>query len=62
VQIGALGTFRLFDVGGLVAVIGLVIAFAAASVRNTRVLYQAEPLPGRAQAGAVDASIVARAS
>ena len=62
VDIGALGTFRLFDVGGVVAVIGLVIAFVAASVRNTRMLYRAEPLPGRAPVAAVDAPIVARAS
>jgi phosphatidylglycerophosphate synthase len=62
VQVGALGTFRLFDVGGVLAATGLLIAFVAASVRNARVLYQAEPLPGRAQTAAVDAPIVARAS
>ena len=36
---------RLFDVGGVVALAGLTIAFATAAVRNTRVLHRAEPLP-----------------
>jgi hypothetical protein len=34
---------RLFDVAGLAATIGLVMAFIAAAVQNTRRLYQAEP-------------------
>ena len=38
-------TVRLFDVGGLVAIAGLAIAFGAAAVRNTRALHRAEPLP-----------------
>jgi phosphatidylglycerophosphate synthase len=62
VQIGTLGTFRLFDIGGVVAVIGLLVAFVAASVRNGRVLYRAEPLPCDSHAAAPDASIVASAS
>lgn len=41
------GPFQLFDVGGVVAVAGLVVAFLAAVVRNTRALYLAEPLPPR---------------
>jgi archaetidylinositol phosphate synthase len=36
---------RLLDVSGLVAVAGLVVAFVASAVRNTRALYLAEPLP-----------------
>ncbi|HUR32616.1 MAG TPA: CDP-alcohol phosphatidyltransferase family protein [Vicinamibacterales bacterium] len=36
---------RLFDLGGIAAAMGLVIAFAVAAVRNTRALYLAEPLP-----------------
>jgi len=36
---------RLFDVGGIVAVAGMIGAFAASAVRNTRALYLAEPLP-----------------
>jgi len=37
--------FLLLDVGGIVATAGLLVAFVAASVRNTRSLYLAEPLP-----------------
>jgi archaetidylinositol phosphate synthase len=36
---------RLLDVGGLVAIAGLIIAFIASAIRNTRALYLAEPLP-----------------
>jgi archaetidylinositol phosphate synthase len=36
---------RLLDVSGLIAVAGLVLAFVASSIRNTRALYLAEPLP-----------------
>jgi phosphatidylglycerophosphate synthase len=35
----------LLDVGGLVAIAGLVGAFAVSAIRNTRALYLAEPLP-----------------
>jgi phosphatidylglycerophosphate synthase len=45
IQLEPLGTFRLFDVGGVVAVAGLGIAFISAALRNTRALYAAEPLP-----------------
>jgi phosphatidylglycerophosphate synthase len=38
---------RLFDVGGVVAVVGLVAAFVVSSARNTRALYEAEPMPPR---------------
>jgi hypothetical protein len=38
---------RLFDVGGLVAIVGMAVAFAIAAIRNTRALYRAEPLPVR---------------
>jgi len=40
-------TYRLFDIGGVVAIIGLVITFVVSAVANTRKLYAAEPLPGR---------------
>jgi phosphatidylglycerophosphate synthase len=40
-----LGPFRLFDIGGAIAIIGLLIAFVSAAVQTTRALYQAEPLP-----------------
>jgi archaetidylinositol phosphate synthase len=45
VNIGVLGPVRLFDLGGVLAVAGLVVAFVASAVRNTRALYVAEPLP-----------------
>jgi archaetidylinositol phosphate synthase len=38
---------RLFDVGGLVASVGMVVAFGVAAIRNTRALYLAEPLKVR---------------
>jgi phosphatidylglycerophosphate synthase len=47
--LGSFGQVKLFDVGGCVASIGLVIAFLIASVRNTRALYLAEPLPARSR-------------
>jgi phosphatidylglycerophosphate synthase len=39
--------YRLFDVGGAVAIAGLALTFIASAVINTRTLYRAEPLPGR---------------
>ncbi|MEO5822527.1 MAG: hypothetical protein ABIT71_18615 [Vicinamibacteraceae bacterium] len=36
------GPFRLFDVGGVVAIAGMVMAFVVSSVRNTRALFDAE--------------------
>jgi archaetidylinositol phosphate synthase len=36
---------RLLDIGGLIAIAGLIFAFVASAVRNTRALYLAEPLP-----------------
>lgn len=59
-----LPTVPLFDLGGVVAVIGLVTAFVAAAAGNTRALYRAEPMPPRpadqspatgARAGSTDA-------
>jgi phosphatidylglycerophosphate synthase len=38
------GPFRLFDVGGVVAIIGLIAAFVTSTVRTTRMLSRAEPL------------------
>ncbi|HJZ73306.1 MAG TPA: CDP-alcohol phosphatidyltransferase family protein [Vicinamibacterales bacterium] len=52
-------TVRLFDAGGVVAAIGLAIAFAAAAVRNTRALHRAEPAP---RAGAAIEGGIPRAS
>ena len=39
--------YRLFDVGGVVAIAGLVLTFIVSAVANTRALYRAEPLPAR---------------
>jgi hypothetical protein len=35
----------LFDLGGIVASAGLGVTFVASVVRNTKTLFQAEPLP-----------------
>lgn len=37
--------FLLFDVGGVVAIAGLLMTFLSAAIRNTRQLYLLEPLP-----------------
>jgi archaetidylinositol phosphate synthase len=39
--------YRLFDVGGVVAIAGLLLAMVVAAATNTRALYVAEPIPGR---------------
>ena len=44
VQVGGVQV-RLLDVSGIVAGAGLLLAFAASAIRNTRALYLAEPLP-----------------
>jgi len=41
-----LGPFLLFDVGGVVAIIGLLLALAVSTIRTTRELYEKERLPG----------------
>jgi phosphatidylglycerophosphate synthase len=40
-------SLRLFDIGGVVAAVGLVVVFIVSSLRNTRALYVAEPIPAR---------------
>jgi phosphatidylglycerophosphate synthase len=40
------GQVALFDLGGVIAIAGMLVAFLAASISNTRALYLAEPLPG----------------
>lgn len=45
ITVGVLGRHRLFDVGGAIAVIGLVATFVWSAARRTRALYIAEPLP-----------------
>jgi phosphatidylglycerophosphate synthase len=39
------GPFLLFDVGGVVAVLGMLTAFVTSAVRTTMALYRAEPVP-----------------
>ena len=45
VDVAVLGSTRLFDIGGIAATIGLIVAFAFNGVRNTRRLYSEEPVP-----------------
>ncbi len=44
VQLGSLGAFHLFDVAGVCGIVGLAVALTVSAIRNTRTLYQAEPL------------------
>jgi archaetidylinositol phosphate synthase len=39
----------LLDVGGVVAIVGLIAAFTVSAIRNTRALYLAEPLPPKTE-------------
>jgi archaetidylinositol phosphate synthase len=41
-----LGEYRLFDIGGAIGTIGMLLVFLISAVRNTRALYRAEPLNG----------------
>ena len=43
VNLGALGRYPLFDVGGVIATLGLTAALICTAVRNTRVLARMEP-------------------
>jgi phosphatidylglycerophosphate synthase len=40
-------TYRLFDVGGVVAVVGLVVTLIVTAITHTRQLYKLEPIPRR---------------
>ena len=44
----------LFDIGGVIAIAALTVTFVASAVKNGCLLYQQEPLPGRASAGDVE--------
>lgn len=52
VDVAGWTSLRLFDIGGGVAIAGLLVAFAASAIRNTRALYLAEPLPFTTAKGA----------
>jgi phosphatidylglycerophosphate synthase len=45
VHLGNLGVFRLFDVGGAVAIAGLVLKVVVSAIRNAHALYREERLP-----------------
>lgn len=45
VQLGGLGVYRLFDVGGVVAIAGLAVKLGVSALRNGYALYQEERLP-----------------
>jgi phosphatidylglycerophosphate synthase len=45
VTLGGWPPVRLFDLGGAVAIAGLLLAFIASALQNTRALYVAEPVP-----------------
>jgi archaetidylinositol phosphate synthase len=40
-------SYRLFDIGGVVGMIGMFVTMLVSAVSHTRTLYAAEPLPGR---------------
>jgi phosphatidylglycerophosphate synthase len=40
-------SYKLFDVGGICAIAGLVVTFLLSAIANTRTLYKAEPIPKR---------------
>ena len=44
VEIGGLGSVKLFDTAGIIAIGGLAAAFIVAAIGNARVLYLAEPV------------------
>jgi phosphatidylglycerophosphate synthase len=48
ISAGPLSSFRLFDVGGIAALCGLLFAFVVSALRNTAALYKEEPLMPRA--------------
>ncbi len=48
VHVGRNEPVLLFDVGGIVAIAGLLSAFVYSAIRNARILYKAEPLAKRA--------------
>ena len=50
------GEYLLFDVGGTVAIVGLVATFLVSAITNTRALYRAEPLPSREKLAAAPAN------
>ena len=52
------GPFLLFDVGGVVAVLGMLSTFATSAIRTTMALYRAEPLPVVTDAAKLPAGVL----
>ena len=52
ITLGGSIAVRLFDIGAVVATVGLVVAFITAASTNTRTLSELEPLPTRARSAA----------
>jgi phosphatidylglycerophosphate synthase len=50
ISIGQLAELRLFDVGGVVAIAGLLAVFVVSAFKNTLTLYREEPLPAASSA------------
>jgi phosphatidylglycerophosphate synthase len=45
-RVGILGrSYRLFDVGGVVAIVCIAVTLAATVIRHVQILYRAEPIP-----------------
>jgi phosphatidylglycerophosphate synthase len=49
--------FLLFDAGGVIAIAAILATFVASAVRNGRLLYRLEPLPGPAQTNQPEAFV-----
>ncbi len=45
VYLGSIVPFLLFDVGGIIGIVGLALKLVVSAIRNTRALYFAERLP-----------------
>lgn len=45
VRIFGAGPYRLFDVGGVVSIVGMIFALTTSAIRNTHALYKAERIP-----------------
>jgi phosphatidylglycerophosphate synthase len=46
VELGSIGSYLLFDVGAVCGLVGMTVTLVVSAIRNTRFLYQAEPLKG----------------
>ncbi len=45
IEIDGLGSVLLFDVAGVCAIAAMAVTLSVSTIRNTRALYRAEPLP-----------------